>query len=73
MTVRAKILLQKIWKCKVTRDEPLSDTITDRWTVILTNLRELPNLFITRLYFKGGTHIDICLCLPLLVPRLMEP
>ena len=58
MTVRAKILLQDIWKAKVTWDEPLPDTIKDKWTAILTDLRELPNLFIPRLYFKGGTCID---------------
>ena len=58
MTVRIKILLQEIWKAKVTWDKPLPDTIKDRWTAILTNLKELSNLFIPRLYLKGGTHID---------------
>ena len=73
MTVRAKILLQKIWKCKVTRDELLPDTITERWMVMLTDLKELPKLSITKLYFKGGTHNDILFVFPMLVPRLMEP
>ena len=58
MIARAKIVLQDIWKAKITWDDLLPDTIKDRWTAILTDLRELPNLFIPRLCFKGGTHID---------------
>ena len=61
VTVRAKILLQEIWLTKLTWDEPLPDMIKDRWTAILADLRELPNLLIPRLYFppsQTGTHID---------------
>ena len=61
VTVRAKILLQEIWQTKLTWDEPLPDMIKDRWTAILADLRELPNLLIPRLYFppsQTGTHID---------------
>ena len=59
--MRAKILLQEIWQTKLTWDEPLPDMIKDRWTAILADLRELPNLLIPRLYFppsQTGTHID---------------
>ena len=61
MTVRAKILLQEVWLTKTTWDEPLPDTIKERWTAILADLRELPNILIPRLYFPPsqiGTHID---------------
>ena len=61
MTVKANILLQEIWLTKLTWDEPLPDMIKDRWTAILVDLRELPNLLIPRLYFppsQTGTHID---------------
>ena len=61
VTVRAKILLQEIWLTKLTWDEPLPDMIKDRWTAILADLRELPNLLIPRLYFppsQTGAHID---------------
>ena len=61
VTVRAKILLQEIWQTKLTWDEPLPDMIKDRWTAILADLRELPNLLTPRLYFppsQTGTHID---------------
>ena len=61
VTVRAKILLQEVWLTKTTRDEPLPDTIKERWTAILADLRELPNILIPRLYFppsQTGTHID---------------
>lgn len=61
VTVKAKILLQEIWQTKFTWDEPLPDTIKDKWTAILVELKELPNLLIPRLYFPHnhpGTHID---------------
>ena len=61
VTVRAKILLQEVWLTKLTWDEPLPDTIKERWTAILADLRELPNIYIPRLYFprsQTGTHID---------------
>ncbi|XP_065911263.1 uncharacterized protein [Dysidea avara] len=61
VTVKAKILLQEIWQTKLTWDEPLPDTIKDRWTATLVELRELPNLLIPRLYFPHnhpGTQID---------------
>ena len=32
VTVRAKILLQEVWRTKLTWDEPLPETIKDRWT-----------------------------------------
>ena len=51
VTVKAKILLQEIWQTKLTWDEPLPDTIKDRWTAILVELQELPNLLIPRIYF----------------------
>ena len=61
VTVKAKILLQEIWQTKLTWDEPLPDTIKDRWTAILVELQELPNLLIPRIYFPHnhpGTHVD---------------
>jgi len=57
VTVRMKILLQEIWQGKLTW---LPDTIKDRWTAILDDLRELP-ILMPRLYFPlnhAGTHID---------------
>ena len=61
VTVRAKVLLQEIWLTKLTWDEPLPDAIKERWTAILANLRELPNILMPRLYFplsQTGTYID---------------
>ena len=61
VTVRAKILLQEIWQTKLTWDEPLPDMIKGKWTAILADLRELPNLLVPRLYFPPthtSTHID---------------
>ena len=49
MTVKAKILFQEIRQTKLTWDEPLLDMIKDRWTAILADLRELPNLLMPRL------------------------
>ena len=37
VTVRAKVLLQEIWLTKLTWDEPLPDTIKERWTAILAD------------------------------------
>ena len=61
VTVRAKILLQEVWQTKLTWDEPLPETIMDRWTAILADLRELSSLLMPRLYFppsQTGTHVD---------------
>jgi len=49
VTVRTEILVQEIWQTKLTKDKPLPDLIKGRWTAILSDLRELPNLFIPRL------------------------
>ena len=75
VTVNAKILLQEIWQTKLTWDEPLPDTIKDRWTTILVELQELPNLLIPRMYFPynhPGTHVDNILYLQMPVQKLME-
>ena len=48
VTVRAKILLQEVWQTKLTWDEPLPETIKDRWMAILADLRELSSLLMPR-------------------------
>ena len=61
VTVRAKILLQEVWLSKFTWDEPLQETVKERWTAILADLTEIPNIFMPRLYFplnQTGTFID---------------
>ena len=61
VTVRAKILLQEVWLSKFTWDEPLPETIKERWTAILADLTEIPNILMPRLYFplsQTGTLID---------------
>ena len=61
VTVRAKILLQEVWLSKFTWDEPLSEAIKERWTAILADLTEIPNILMPRLYFplsETGTLID---------------
>ena len=59
--VRAKILLQEVWLSKFTWDEPLPETIKERWTAILADLTEIPNILMPRLHFplsQTGTLID---------------
>ena len=48
---RAKLLMQKLWKLKVTWDEPLNIDIQAQWKDIATNLKEATQFIISRCYF----------------------
>ena len=51
VVIRAKILMQKLWICKLAWDEPLSEELHKEWTEISTDLKTATNLSIKRCYF----------------------
>ena len=52
VTIRAKILLQEIWQDRLPWDEPLPSQYKDKWLSILSDLVQLPNFIIPRVYFR---------------------
>ena len=52
VTVRAKILLQQVWRTKLTWDEPLPKEITDTWLTILPDLMKMSQFTVPRTYFS---------------------
>ena len=59
ITVKAKLLLQTLWKRKVDWDEPLDQEIRDKWLNIATDIQEATEMAYPRLYFSRYTHPTI--------------
>lgn len=51
VTVKAKILVQTLWKQKHDWDEPLTKDLTNEWSTIADNIKEATNITYPRLYF----------------------
>ena len=51
VTVKAKILVQTVWKQKHDWDEPLNQELTDEWSTIADNIKEATNITYPRFYF----------------------
>ena len=56
ITVKAKLLLQTLWRKKVDLDEPLDQEIRDKWLSIATDIQEATHIVYPRLYFTRYTH-----------------
>ena len=52
VTVRAKLLMQTLWKAKFEWDQPLSKEIVEKWNDIIRDLRKVIKLQIPRCYFS---------------------
>ena len=52
VVIRAKLLMQKLWICQVTWDEPLSEDLCTEWREIATDLVAVTRLSIRRRYFE---------------------
>ena len=52
VTVRAKLLMQTLWKEKFGWDQPLPNDIVQKWNYIIRDLREAITLQIPRYYFS---------------------
>ena len=56
ITVKAKLLLQTLWRKKVDWDEPLDQEIRDKWLSIATDIQEVTHIVYPRPYFTRYTH-----------------
>ena len=56
ITVKAKLLLQILWRRKVDWDEPLDQEIRDKWLSIATDIQEATHIVYPRPYFTRYTH-----------------
>ena len=52
VTIRAKMLIQRLWKESVDWDEPLSDILCQEWSSIFTDLVSVSELAIPRQYYS---------------------
>ena len=53
VTIQAKILLQELWKMRVDWDEPLEESLQNRWNKMVQEIREATELVIPRRYFTS--------------------
>jgi len=51
ITVKAKLLLQALWKQKVDWDEPVDQESRNKWCHIGADIQEVTNCVYTRAYF----------------------
>ena len=51
VTVKAKILVQTMWKQKIDWDEPLDQELTNEWSTIAEDIKEATTITYPRLYF----------------------
>ena len=69
MVIRAKILMQKPWQCKIAWDEPLSEDHQTKWKDIAVNLKEATGLSVRRCYFTLPTKQPVVHCFADASPR----
>lgn len=54
VSVRAKVLMQKLWQLHVEWDEPLDATVKEEWSAILTDIQQLPKLNLKWHFFQDS-------------------
>ena len=54
VVIRAKILMQTLWKSKIAWDEPLNKELHAEWKTIANYLKEASELSVTRCYFQSS-------------------
>ena len=54
VVIRAKILMQTLWKSKIAWDEPLNEETHAKWKVIANDLKAASELSVTRCYFQSS-------------------
>ena len=52
VVIRAKILLQRLWMCKIGWDEPLNEELQKEWKEIAMDLKAVTRFSIRRCYFS---------------------
>ena len=53
VVIRAKILMQTLWKTKIAWDEPLNEELHTEWKVIANDLKAASKHSVTRCYFQS--------------------
>ena len=53
VTIQTKILLQELWKMKVDWDEPLEESLQQRWNKVIQEIKEAAGHVIPRQYFTS--------------------
>ncbi len=63
VTIRAKLLLQELWKQNHDWDTPLPDEIQEKWHSIVTDFNSVTSTTFPRCYFENGPHTsgDTCI------------
>ena len=61
ITIRARILMQELWKKQVTWDDPLDHDFQSRWQQVTTDLEEATKIVLTCKYFPLSSDKPICL------------
>ncbi|XP_025263150.1 uncharacterized protein LOC112637495 [Camponotus floridanus] len=58
--IKAKIIIQELWSVKLAWDDPLPSPMSNRWTVFVEQLQEMPSLSFPRwLDYKSDHHIEL--------------
>ena len=58
ITVKAKILVQTLWKQKIDWDEPLDQDSTNAWSTIAEDIKEATTIVYPRLYFVSQNQLS---------------
>lgn len=61
VTVRAKLLLQDLWRHNYTWDTPLSDEIRSKWVDLASDLNAVTNTQLERFYFRESRPEPNCI------------
>lgn len=61
ITIRAKLLLQELWKKQVAWDESLDCDFQSRWCQLAADVEEAANIVLPRRYFDLSSNQPICL------------
>ena len=51
VTIRSKLLMQKLWQHHIEWDEPLDNELHTEWQTIVEDIKQLPHFYIRRPYF----------------------
>ena len=70
ITVRAKLLIQELWRKQVSWDEPLNDDFNSKWCQIATDIEEAAKTVMTRRY--SVMSMDQCVYLHVFADASMK-
>ena len=59
VSIRAKLFMQELWQKNVGWDEPLEQSVREKWNNIVDDLRKAAHVFISRHYFNTDQDCNI--------------